>query len=63
MQLTTALPTDRQLKADTLILNFCLDNHVSPSDLDRLAVRLAQMEAVADQRTDTGKQHDHFPRY
>jgi len=58
-----AVTTDRQLKADNLFLKFCLDNHVSPSDLDRLASRLAQMEAVADQRTDTGKQHDHFPRY
>ncbi|WP_449649166.1 hypothetical protein [Rahnella aceris] len=63
MDVTPAVITDRQLKADTLILNFCFDNHVSPSDLDRLASRLAQMEAVADQRTDTGKQHDHFPRY
>lgn len=62
MQLTPTLTTDRQLKTDTLILNFCLDNHVSPGDLDRLAARLAQIEAVADQRTDTGKQHDHFPR-
>ena len=58
-----AVTTDCQLKADNLILKFCLDNHISPSDLDRLAGRLAQMEAVADQRTDTGKQHDHFPRY
>ncbi|WP_447867212.1 hypothetical protein [Rahnella bonaserana] len=63
MDVTPAVITDRQLKADALILNFCLDNHVSPSDLDRLASRLAQMEAVADQRTDTGKHHDHFPRY
>lgn len=63
MQLMPAVTTDCQLKADKHILKFCLDNHISPSDLDRLAGRLAQMEAVADQRTDTGKQHDHFPRY
>lgn len=60
--MTTAVTTDQQLNIENLILSFCLDNHVSPSDLDRLAVRLAQMEAVADQRTDTGKQHDYFPR-
>lgn len=63
MQLTPAVTKDHQLNTENLILSICLDNHISPSDLDRLASRLAQMEAVADQRTDTGKQHDHFPRY
>lgn len=61
--MTTAVTTDQQLNKENLIIRFCFDNHVSPSDLDRLAGRLAQMEAVADQRTDTGNQHDYFPSY
>lgn len=51
MQLTPALITVRQLNVDNLLLRFCLDNRVSPSDLGRVAVQLAHMEAFLDAKT------------
>ncbi|MGQ5735339.1 hypothetical protein ACUNI2_26635 [Serratia sp. IR-2025] len=44
-------PTRQQLAAEYLILSICIANKLDASDLDRLASRLAQIDAIADART------------
>lgn len=55
----TPVTTDHQLNAENFILTICLDNRLSPADLDRVAARLAHIEAAADARTSKGMAHDH----
>ncbi|WP_152562945.1 MULTISPECIES: hypothetical protein [unclassified Serratia (in: enterobacteria)] len=52
-------PTRQQLAAEHLILSICIANHFGPDDLDRLAHRLADMNAIADART-VGTNHEHY---
>jgi len=55
----TPVTTDHQMNAENFILSICIDNRLSPADLDRVATRLAHIEAAADARTSKGNVHDH----
>lgn len=44
-------PTRQQVAAEHLILSICIANKLGAADLDRLAHRLAQIDAIADART------------
>jgi hypothetical protein len=52
-------PTCQQLSAERQILSICIANNLGPDDLDRLAHRLAAMNAIADART-VGTNHEHY---
>lgn len=52
-------PTRQQLAAEHLILSICIANHLGPEDLDRLAHRLAALDAIADAHT-VGTNHEHY---
>ncbi|WP_138106352.1 hypothetical protein [Serratia fonticola] len=52
-------PTRQQLAAEHFILSICIANHLGPEDLDRLAHRLAEVNAIADAHT-VGINHEHY---
>lgn len=57
MVLAAPVTTDAQLSAENFILSICIDKRLSASDLDRVAHRLADIQACADARTDKGNQY------
>ncbi|WP_156344186.1 hypothetical protein [Yersinia rohdei] len=50
----------QQTLLENFILSLCIDNQLEASDLDRIAQKLAQINANDDART-SGNHHD-FPR-
>lgn len=60
--MTQNAPDEAQVTED-LILSLCVARRISPASLERLAIRLAHLEAILDAQTDTGNQHDYFPSH
>lgn len=54
-----AVTTDPKVTED-LILSLCIARRISPADLERLALRLAHLEAYLDAQTETVNQHDYL---
>jgi hypothetical protein len=57
MPMKNKTPEDAQVTED-LILSLCIARRISPSGLERLAVRLSHLEAILDAQTDIGDHHD-----
>lgn len=45
---------------EDLILSLCIARGIAPADLERLAVRLAHLEAYLDAQTEKVNQHDYL---